>query len=324
MKSKFKYKDWLNHRVLISGHGGKFVYSKDDDFSIVRLCDLEESERSKIQVKQKELFEKKRDELLDKWKDAFTRRFLNSSLKTQLVADTISDWEEILFNKNLLQYRYDDIVVFELRNQRYEFTAEGLFTIQEYVQNIIKGGRDREYDFIHAPNCPYEEKNIAAPSQVYAQAAFDYLTWLKDTYLISGLPKVVSINEAAMGGKKVYNKILCQKTPEELIAIIQENTSNGLIKDNGLRPIDLCYTCFYFEGDYKESNNKLQFLRPEKEMLGFFQKLGKETVISFPNLTDELLRLISLNCLNKKGNPYKIKQLQTTIQYFGLIPKKKS
>ena len=42
MKLNFTYEDWLNHKVVVSAHGEQIVYSKDDDFSIVQLSELDE------------------------------------------------------------------------------------------------------------------------------------------------------------------------------------------------------------------------------------------------------------------------------------------
>lgn len=122
---------------------------------------------------------------------------------------------------------------------------------------------------------------------------------------------------------ETLDKILCRKTPEELAIIIQNKIESGLIKRRS-ETVELCYTCFYFEGNDRKSNHKLQFLQPEKEMLLFFQELARQKIIAHSDLTEELLKLICLNCINKKGNPYKVKQLKTVIAYFGLIPNKKS
>lgn len=276
MKLNFTYEDWLNFKIVISGHGGKIVYSKDDKFSMVQLHELEESERIKIQIKQKEVFEKKRDELLGKWKVEFTKRYANSSLKARLVTDTISDLEEILFNKNLLQYRHDDYVVFELRNQHYEFTAEGLFTIQSYVQNIIKGGRDRVYDFIHAPNCPYQEKNITAPWQVYAQVAFDYVIWLKDNYSITGFPEAEIEEPHRKLGYEIPKSYFYWSYSSEKF----KQFEGLLLKYEFIERNDR-FEDIFKEYKVRSSNELIKFLKSRPEAFYLLYKINKNNL--FPN-----------------------------------------
>jgi hypothetical protein len=82
----------------------------------------------------------------------------------------------------------------------------------------------------------------------------------------------------------------------------------------------LAFSCFYIEGDETDSDIKLSFKDVERIVLAFFIQLINAKCIDYDDLSPELLRKISLYCLNRFGNSFKVPQLQTVIAKYSMIP----
>ncbi len=172
--TKYTYTDWWEGKIYLTYCN--IVYKTEDKKNLppcVQWQDISEKDIPKIKAKQKELFNNQRNDLLKKWCDEFTKRYKSSKLQGNLLNDEIADFYDYLFNRELQGKEFVTFRNSHIRN----FEANDFFEIQSYALDVIKNGREINYDFVHSPNFPFQPKG-KIPSQIFAQTIWDYFQWL--------------------------------------------------------------------------------------------------------------------------------------------------
>lgn len=118
-------------------------------------------------------------------------------MKKELLEEELQECANIMFaqipNTEFVFLKYRKII----------FDSSDLIKIQKYIDRSLKKGIDDGYDFIHSPNCKFQNKN-KIPNQIYAQALWDYYNWLKSDFTIETDNKLI---KADMRDDKKTNRI---------------------------------------------------------------------------------------------------------------------
>lgn len=175
--TKFRYKDWWDGKVTLFTCA---VFYKEGENPV--NCKWEEfiaKDIEKIKSKQTEIFQKSTSDLFEKWCKIFLENYNRSKLKDWYLNDEISDYKIIMFGNKESSIIAGEDVILNLKNHTLPFRRINLLEIRKYINDIIKLGKERNYDFIHSPNSPFQQKDVIAQSEIYAQASWDYFDWLQ-------------------------------------------------------------------------------------------------------------------------------------------------
>jgi len=168
---KYSYDDWWTGRVCLNSAPAININPKKKP--LVTEEDIREADMARIKKKQKVLFNNQVKSLLKKWKSDFLKRYNNSRLKETLLTEEIKQVDGI-FNYPILP---ETLIIFH--HWIVSFTAETLKRIQQYHANFNIKGLERNYDFMHSPNSPYQDLN-KIPDEIYAESCMEYWLWLKE------------------------------------------------------------------------------------------------------------------------------------------------
>jgi hypothetical protein len=93
-------------------------------------------------------------------------------MKNLLLAEEMQNCNDIMFAR--ISNAEDALPNY----RQVSFESSDLFDVRQYIDRTIKKGYNNGYDYIHSPNCKYQDKN-KIPAQIYAQALWDYYEWLQ-------------------------------------------------------------------------------------------------------------------------------------------------
>ena len=179
---KYTYDNWWNGEVTLNY--ARKVWTKEDAPIIVEWLNFDEGDVAKIKEKQKDIFEQKVTDCVIEIKSNFLKQFEGSLMKGELWRDEIQQCWDIMFAP------IPNATEITLNHWDFSFPLGDLMEIQRYIKRKIKKGIQDGYDYIHSPNCKYQDINYRHP-QVYAQFVWDYHQWL-ETNFTTEEEKVVS------------------------------------------------------------------------------------------------------------------------------------
>lgn len=170
LPKKATYKNWWNGDVTLK-YATRMII-EDEEPHLVDWSDFSATNVSKIRKKQKELFEEQVNKRLEALQEHFTRSHEASEMKAEHFKNEIGQCEYILYGKLIT---YDDIL---LKNWGVAFDSKYELDIQNYIQRTVFQGFDDGLDFIHSPNCKYQDQNTT-DARIYARAIWNYYKWLE-------------------------------------------------------------------------------------------------------------------------------------------------
>jgi len=170
-KKKYTSQDWLHGKIYLDTCPVRFHYSEQKNIGTrISWTDLDASERDKIRAMQKENYDAIYNDLLNRFKTHFTARYKRSEFKPILLQDEVQDFHKLLFDERILSYLLIG------RHHILQYEENDFKVIKQYVNDVIIGGKEKTYDFIHSKNYSYQENKT--PSRLYAQVCYDYYQWL--------------------------------------------------------------------------------------------------------------------------------------------------
>jgi hypothetical protein len=204
-KPKYNYKEWFDGQVYLET--GAILIDKNVDKPMkAHLNDFSKNTLKNIQLKQKEIFDAKSAELLQKFKNLFKQRFKKSEAKELLLKREIEDNRNILYLTPIQDLHF--------KNRSFTITKDDLLVMREFINNqIIKG--EKYYGFIHSPNFKSQYEKITN-DYVYARVTFDYYNWL--IKFQTSLNKANSNKKNSPNAKKIESKT--EKIKVKVIALI--------------------------------------------------------------------------------------------------------
>lgn len=165
-KPTYKYADWYKGNVYLET--GAIIKSKTDNPIRAQLNNFSTSDREKIELKQKEIFETKCAEKLTQFKHVFKKRFKMSDAKDLLLKREVEDNRKILFLNPVQELHF--------KNRSFTISEDDLSVMRDYINTqIVKG--EKYYGFVHSPNFKFAYQK-ETNDLVYANATFHYYKWL--------------------------------------------------------------------------------------------------------------------------------------------------
>jgi hypothetical protein len=164
------YDDWWNGNVT-------FIYATRVSIEgelprLVKWSDFKDSDAERIRKKQKEIFNEQVQLRLNTHIAHFTKTYESSKLKEKYFNDEIRQCRFILFDAVATQGNI------RLKHWGVVYHSEYIRDIQNYIESAIYHGVDDGFDFIHSPNCKFQD-NSTIHSSIYARSLWEYYEWLK-------------------------------------------------------------------------------------------------------------------------------------------------
>lgn len=126
----------------------------------------------RIKQKQFEIFEEQVNKRLEAHKAHFLKTYNSSENKTKFYNDEKRQCDYLLFGKvsssDFIRFKHWGVV----------YDRQYILDIQNYAERTIYQGIEDGFDFIHSPNCKFQDKNLIH-SCIYARSVWEYLKWLK-------------------------------------------------------------------------------------------------------------------------------------------------
>lgn len=166
------YDNWWNGDVTLAY--SKRYFDENEKFFVVHWDDFSLTDVQKIKVKQCELFDEKVNDLLQKHRTTFIERYNNSSDKSAYYENEYQEYRKIIYG-TIPNYNSNPIP-FPISGKYYEQSY--LIEIQNYINRTIINGIDDGLDFIHSPNCKYQDNRLP-DSRIYARFVWEYFKWLE-------------------------------------------------------------------------------------------------------------------------------------------------
>ncbi len=170
--NKYTYSDWWDGKICL--FNAMVVYDEKDKNELpprVLWDEIKPIDVPKIKKKQREIFNTGVSDKISIWKADFTKRYKGSMMTTLLLNRELKKFESIMFEPMPyspdLQILYKEII----------FSPHSLSEIKNYIDKTKINGATAEFDFIHSPNFPFQNKDI--PPQIYAECCWLYVNWLK-------------------------------------------------------------------------------------------------------------------------------------------------
>jgi hypothetical protein len=171
-KKRYGYNDWWSGKIHL-GYSPSYFNEGQEFVAGVIWKDIRNASIPKIKNKQKEIFETEVQLLFEKFKSTFLERYEKSQMKEVFLSDEIEEC------RTLMSGQISD-GEFTHSNQWIGFyNTLDLHHIQHYIDVVIKKGITKDYDYIHSPKFPYQEKS-KIPCEIYAQTLWDYFCWLEE------------------------------------------------------------------------------------------------------------------------------------------------
>jgi hypothetical protein len=170
---RYQYDDWLNGNVVLEYD--VFIKNGIKKTTVVKWENFNESDILRIKETQKEIFQEQQKELLEKFKKVFLERY-EASLDQEVYLDSeVNQCIDIMYGN----IPFSAFVTFN----HWEIVIEynDLMDIQQYINRNIVKGLELEYNFIHSPNCKYNNVN-KIPYQVYAHVVWNYFKWIENKF----------------------------------------------------------------------------------------------------------------------------------------------
>jgi hypothetical protein len=213
-KKKYTFDNWEKGKVVLVetlNHYERSIDTKaeeDPNKPIeISLEEIRGNDVPKIRSNQKVLFEKQVQKLFEDWEEDFTKRYISSELKVNLLKSSISDFKTLLMGKrNVQNIGHERQGVFKTNNYTLYFTSFELEQIRLFFKRHIYSGLEYSYDFMHSPGCVYYHSPNLAP-QVYAKVFWMCLNWLQNT-LKSLEQKTIDLNNLDLTSTSAVQKIL--------------------------------------------------------------------------------------------------------------------
>jgi hypothetical protein len=172
----YTYKNWWDGDVALITCPINFKEGEKPN-----MCSWEEIKHNdiqKIKAKQEEIFKLERNKLYTNWTKRFSENYKRSLLKKLYLERELNDYNDLLFSDITIE-TFENNVNLKLRNQSLLFKINQIGEVRNFIKTIIIQGLEKNYDFIHSPNFPYQNKNgVVSSIIIYAQTCFDYFLWL--------------------------------------------------------------------------------------------------------------------------------------------------
>jgi hypothetical protein len=185
MASKYTYDNWLKGEVTLVY--STRMFDKGDEPKLADWDDFTESDIERIKEKQWEIYAEKVNTLLKAHSVQFTKRFNASEMKNEYFNDEIQECKNIMFGT------IPNAQVVHLKHWGIGLDHQYLLDIQYYIDRTIKKGIDDGLDFIHSPNCKYEDKS-KPDSRIYARFVWEYCKWLESLAVKEQKEEIKDIN----------------------------------------------------------------------------------------------------------------------------------
>lgn len=170
-KKSYTYDNWWNGEVTLVY--ATIYLEKGDDPLLVKWEDFYIEDVTRIKEKQRELFNEQVKNLLHPVILQFNERYKFSKIKSLFLKSEIKQCIEVLFGKipnNMTIY---------LKQWKIRHDNQYLSDVQDFVERTIKNGIDEGFDFIHSPNCIYQDRK-RPDSRIYAMFVWEYFDWIKE------------------------------------------------------------------------------------------------------------------------------------------------
>lgn len=173
MAKKYSYTDWWEGGISLNTCQTEYDSKELKDPFNVDWSQIVESDVLKIKSKQQELFQSEIQSTFTLFKNNFIKKYENSRLKEQFLEEQIQECLNVMFGE--LKH-IGDLVCSEHWNVC--FNNLDFQIIQTYAKMVFKNGLIIAPDFMHSPNCVYQDKNKIT-NQVYAEACWEYYAFLR-------------------------------------------------------------------------------------------------------------------------------------------------
>ena len=166
---KYTYTDWLDGKIILKydciiPQGETPILVEWNDFNTDEDILL-------IKRKQKEIFDERVTNLLEKYKSVFNKQIEASYEPEEHYRMTLNQIDNIftggLPKKEFIPTEYWNCV----------FYYKDLYEIKEYYKNCIMGGVEVDYAFINSPTMNYQRQGVN--SQIYAHTLYLFRKWLE-------------------------------------------------------------------------------------------------------------------------------------------------
>ena len=172
------YNDWWDGKVVLETCP-IFLKEADEQIKVCQWNDFEITDRNRIKEKQEEIFNEGINDLLEKWKEHFNNKYSRSESPELLLQSELKYFESIIFfNKDSILFGTTHFIIKRNDGNSLFFEPTELSTIRSYIDDVIIGGQENDFDFIHSPKCSYQRMDTPAPAQVYAKVLWEYVKWL--------------------------------------------------------------------------------------------------------------------------------------------------
>lgn len=174
---RYNYNDWWSGKVALETC--TLFLKPDEHATVCQWKDFGITERKRIKEKQEEIFINSVNDLLENWKITFYNKYVKSECPEILIERELDYFKSIIFYDTAsIPFNGPHFIMKRNEGNSLIFEPFEFVTIRNYIDDIIIGGQENEYNFIHSPNFPNQRKDLNAPAQVYAKALWEYLNWL--------------------------------------------------------------------------------------------------------------------------------------------------
>lgn len=223
-KKHYTFENWWNGEVALVY---STIYSeKGDDPLLVKWEDFYSDDVTRIKEKQKELFNEQVKNLLNPVILQFIERYKFSKIKSLFLKSEIKQCKEVMFGK------IPNNITVHLNQWKIRLDNQYLSDIQYFVERTIKNGIQEGFDFIHSPNCKYQDRRNP-DSRIYAMFVWEYFVWIKE-FELNEKPKS---NEASTSFKsekvkseqsKLYFQVGILFANGEMDRLIEKHKKDGM------------------------------------------------------------------------------------------------
>jgi hypothetical protein len=170
---KYSYADWFKGRLIL-----KYDYfiPKGKKPTLVGWEDFIDADILLIKAKQKEIFNERVADLLEKYKATFNKELSSSHEPNEHIRMTVSQIYDIL--KPVLS----PLESISIEYWNVVFSYLELREIQEYYKRNIIRGVEVDYAFINSPSREFQK--LDENYQVYAHTLYLFRKWIKTNHII--------------------------------------------------------------------------------------------------------------------------------------------
>lgn len=209
-KNIYTYENWLSGKICPNHNP---IIIKDDNEinhkNIPQWSKFSKSVLKKIRTKQQEIFNQEVKTISQKFINTFEKRYNKSKEKNRLKTKDLRKMEEILFD--LIPSEFEFTIP---KQSDIPFKSKDLIDLQKYIEKYYIIGEKHVFDFIHSPNCEFQDKKNIQP-EILGEAYYILFNHIRTKSNIDYSYKYNGIFEVEYGLKlcaTLVNKIVKEKS----------------------------------------------------------------------------------------------------------------